>query len=42
MIMVRAIVRPEKTADIMHSLMEAGYPARHQDRGGGKRQTAGP
>ena len=27
MIMVRAIVRPEKTADVMHSLMEAGYPA---------------
>ncbi len=27
MVMVRAIVRPEKSADIMHSLMEAGYPA---------------
>lgn len=27
MIMVRAIVRPERTAAVMQSLLEAGYPA---------------
>jgi nitrogen regulatory protein PII 1 len=27
MIMVRAIVRPEKTPNVMQSLLEAGYPA---------------
>jgi nitrogen regulatory protein PII 1 len=27
MIMVRAIVRPEKSSDVMQSLFEAGYPA---------------
>ena len=27
MIMVRAIVRPEKSAPVMQSLLEAGYPA---------------
>ncbi len=27
MIMIRAIVRPEKTDDILSSLLEAGYPA---------------
>ncbi|MEW6110850.1 MAG: P-II family nitrogen regulator [Thermodesulfobacteriota bacterium] len=27
MIMVRAIVRPEKSAAVMQSLLEAGYPA---------------
>lgn len=27
MIMIRAIVRPEKSADVMQSLLEAGYPA---------------
>jgi nitrogen regulatory protein PII 1 len=26
-IMVRAIVRPEKSADVMQALLEAGYPA---------------
>ncbi len=27
MIMIRAIVRPEKTNEVMQSLLEAGYPA---------------
>ncbi|HFB83165.1 P-II family nitrogen regulator [Thermosulfuriphilus ammonigenes] len=27
MIMVRAIVRPEKSAEVMQALLEAGYPA---------------
>ncbi len=27
MIMIRAIVRPEKSAEVMQSLLEAGYPA---------------
>ncbi|AFM28067.1 P-II family nitrogen regulator [Desulfomonile tiedjei] len=27
MIMIRAIVRPEKSAQVMQSLLEAGYPA---------------
>ncbi|TSA08322.1 MAG: P-II family nitrogen regulator, partial [Deltaproteobacteria bacterium] len=27
MIMVRAIVRPEKSAEVMKSLLDAGYPA---------------
>ncbi|MDD3472322.1 MAG: P-II family nitrogen regulator [Syntrophaceae bacterium] len=27
MIMIRAIVRPERTATVMQSLLEAGYPA---------------
>ncbi len=27
MLMIRAIVRPEKTGEIMHNLMEAGFPA---------------
>lgn len=27
MIMIRAIVRPEKSGEVMHSLLEAGYPA---------------
>ena len=27
MIMIRAIVRPEKSSEIMQSLLEAGYPA---------------
>ena len=26
-VMVRAIVRPEKSAEVMQSLMDAGYPA---------------
>ncbi len=27
MIMIRAIVRPEKSAEVMSALLEAGYPA---------------
>ena len=27
MIMIRAIVRPEKSSEVMQSLLEAGYPA---------------
>jgi len=27
MVMVRAIVRPEKTTEVMQALLEAGYPA---------------
>ncbi|WP_045215683.1 P-II family nitrogen regulator [Desulfonatronovibrio magnus] len=27
MIMIRAIVRPEKTTEVMKSLLDAGYPA---------------
>lgn len=27
MIMVRAVVRPEKSAEVMQSLLDAGYPA---------------
>ena len=27
MIMIRSIVRPEKTQDVMDALLEAGYPA---------------
>ncbi len=27
LVMVRAIIRPEKTADVMQALLEAGYPA---------------
>lgn len=27
MIMIRAIVRPEKTTEVMQSLLDAGYPA---------------
>jgi nitrogen regulatory protein PII 1 len=27
MVMIRAIVRPEKTAEIMQALLEAGFPA---------------
>ncbi|MBC7359412.1 MAG: P-II family nitrogen regulator [Desulfacinum sp.] len=27
MVMVRAVIRPEKTADVMQALLEAGYPA---------------
>ncbi len=27
MLLVRAIIRPEKTAAVMHELMEAGFPA---------------
>ncbi len=27
MIMIRAIIRPEKTSEVMNSLLDAGYPA---------------
>jgi len=27
MIMIRAIIRPEKTSEVMSSLLDAGYPA---------------
>jgi nitrogen regulatory protein PII 1 len=27
LVMVRAVIRPEKTADVMQALLEAGYPA---------------
>ena len=31
MIMVRAIIRPEKTDDVLASLMDAGFPAMGTD-----------
>jgi len=41
MIMVRAIVRPEKSAEVMKSLLDAGYPAGTQIEVAGRGKQRG-